>query len=114
MDRRIAVSEFFMTTCAPAIARPELSMTRPEIVPPATCAREALLVTSAIAVTQGTVKQLEFNAATITKTTSQHCCQALTRIGRAELSQSPTGTKDRARGCVFDTVPYILLVIPLQ
>src|SRR5580658_7017107 len=51
MDRRMAVSEFLTATCAPAIARPERSLTLPEIVPPATCARQALLVTSAIAMT---------------------------------------------------------------
>src|SRR5580704_3845264 len=61
MDRRIAVSEFLTATCAPAIARPELSLTLPEIVPPATCARQALPVTSAIAVTHATVKELGTN-----------------------------------------------------
>src|SRR5580658_4113086 len=65
MDRRIAVSEFLTATCAPAIARPELSLTLPEIVPPATCARPALPVSSAIAVTHATVKELEFKAAQV-------------------------------------------------
>src|ERR1700693_4785002 len=51
MDRRIAVSEFLTATCAPAIARPELSLTLPEIVPPATCAKQALPVTNTIAMT---------------------------------------------------------------
>src|SRR5580658_4361884 len=65
MDRRIAVSEFLTLTSAPAIARPELSLTLPEIVPPATCARQALPVTSAIAVTHATVKELEFKASQV-------------------------------------------------
>src|ERR1700733_12034299 len=65
MDRRIAVSEFLTATCAPAIARPELSLTLPEIVPPATCARQTLPVTSAIAVTHATLKELETNGARI-------------------------------------------------
>jgi hypothetical protein len=64
MDRRIAVPEFLTAICAPAIARPELSLTLPDIVPPATCARQAL-VTSAIAVTHATVKELEFKAAQV-------------------------------------------------
>src|ERR1700722_4051701 len=55
MDRRIAVAEFLTATCAPAIARPELSITLPEIVPPATCARQALPVASTIAVTHAIV-----------------------------------------------------------
>src|ERR1700674_1172672 len=65
MDRRIVVSEFLTATCAPAIARPELSLTLPEIVPPATCARQALLVTSAITVTHATVKELETDGARV-------------------------------------------------
>src|ERR1700722_9675174 len=65
MDRRIAVAEFLTATCAPAISRPELSLTLPEIVPPATCARQALPVTSAIAVTHTTAKELEFKAAQV-------------------------------------------------
>src|ERR1700733_10376412 len=65
MDRRIAVSEFLTATCAPAIACPELSLTLPEIVPPATCARPALPVTSAIAATHATVKELETNGARV-------------------------------------------------
>src|ERR1700691_2263591 len=65
MDRRIAISEFLRATCAPAIARPELSLTLPEIVPPATCARQTLPVTSAIAVTHATVKKLETNGARV-------------------------------------------------
>src|ERR1700722_17809728 len=44
---------------------------------------------------------------TIIKTTSQHSCEAVTRIEWAERSQSPTGTKDRARWCVFLTVPHL-------
>src|ERR1700690_3825372 len=65
MDRRIAVSEFLTETCAPAIARSERSLTLPEIVPPATCARQALPVTSTIAVTHATVKELPFKAAQV-------------------------------------------------
>src|ERR1700688_3357671 len=65
MDRRMAVSELLTATCAPAIARPELSLTLPEIVPPATCARQALPVTSTIAVTHATVKELEFKEAQV-------------------------------------------------
>src|SRR5580658_5702214 len=63
MDRRIAVSEFLTATCAPAIARPELSLTLPEIVPPATCARQALPVDSTTALTDANVKELETKAA---------------------------------------------------
>src|SRR6202035_4912198 len=65
MDRRIAVSEFLTATCARTIARPELSLTLPEIVPPATCARQALAITSTIAVTYASVKGLESEAVRI-------------------------------------------------
>src|SRR6201986_668722 len=37
----------------------------------------------------------------INKPMSQHSCGAVKRIERAERSQSPTGTKDCARWCVF-------------
>jgi hypothetical protein len=37
MMMSLAVSEFLTATCTPAIARPDLSLTLPEIVPPATC-----------------------------------------------------------------------------
>ena len=40
---------------------------------------------------------------TIIKTTSQHSCEAVTRIECAERSQSPTGTKDLVRWCVLLT-----------
>jgi hypothetical protein len=49
---------------------------------------------------------------TIIKTTNQHSSQVVTRLGRAKPSQSPTGTKARARWCVFLTVTYILGVTP--
>src|ERR1700693_5533782 len=65
MDRRMAVSEFLTATCAPAITRPELSLTLPEIVPPATCARQPLPVTSTIAVTHATVKEIETKGARV-------------------------------------------------
>jgi len=46
-----------------SLAPSERSLTLPEIVPPATCAREALPVTSTIAVTHATAKELEPKAA---------------------------------------------------
>src|SRR5580693_6591022 len=97
MDRRIAVSEFVTATCAPAIAPPELSLTLPEIVPPATCARQALPVTSAIAVTHATVQELEFKAAQFgfgsistflrrrIRSNASGCRSAVSRQGMADL-----------------------------
>jgi hypothetical protein len=64
-DRRIAIAKFLTVTCALAIALPELSLTLPEIVPPATCARQTLPVNSATALTDASVKELETKAARI-------------------------------------------------
>ena len=54
------------------------------------------------------------NQVTMNKTTSQHSCEAVTRIECAEPPHSPTRTKDRVRWCVFLTGAHILLVTTIM